>query len=72
MHASVNTETAKYAPKILMSGGYDREDNVSEAETMKKIALEKGVPSKDIILKKQPHLHMKILPTLNRFLIRII
>ena len=35
-----------------MSGGYDKEDKISEAETMKKIALEKGIPSKDIILEK--------------------
>lgn len=49
---AVDLYEAKYAPKIIMSGGFDKEDKVSEAETMKKIALEKGVPSKDIILEK--------------------
>jgi len=42
-----------YAPKILMSGGTDKESNVNEAETMKKIAIEAGVPEADIILEKE-------------------
>jgi uncharacterized SAM-binding protein YcdF (DUF218 family) len=41
---------AKYAPKIIVSGGVDREDNVSEADTMKKIAISQGVSSDDILL----------------------
>ncbi len=41
---------AKYAPKIIVSGGRDREDNVNESETMKKIAISHGVYSKDILL----------------------
>jgi uncharacterized SAM-binding protein YcdF (DUF218 family) len=41
-----------YAPKILMSGGTDRETNVNEAETMKKIAVDAGVPEADILLEK--------------------
>lgn len=36
-----------YAPKILMSGGNDKEDNANEAETMKKIGS-KPVFSKGI------------------------
>jgi uncharacterized SAM-binding protein YcdF (DUF218 family) len=43
----------KYAPKILMTGGNDREDQVNEAETMRKIAVEQGVPAKAILLEKQ-------------------
>lgn len=42
-----------YAPKILMSGGNDRETNVNEAETMKKIAMEEGVPEADILMEKE-------------------
>jgi len=42
-----------YAPKILMSGGNDEEDNVNEAETMKKIAVEAGVPEADILMEKK-------------------
>jgi uncharacterized SAM-binding protein YcdF (DUF218 family) len=41
-----------YATKILMSGGNDKEDNVNEAETMKKIAIKAGVPDVDILLEK--------------------
>lgn len=48
-HAA-NLYKAKYAPKIIVSGGLDREDNVSEAETMKKIAITNGVSSNDILL----------------------
>jgi uncharacterized SAM-binding protein YcdF (DUF218 family) len=42
-----------YAPKILMSGGNDKEDNANEAETMKKIAIEAGVPETDILMEKK-------------------
>lgn len=38
-----------YAPKILMSGGTDKEDNVNEAETMKTIAMKDGIPGADIL-----------------------
>ena len=50
MTHAVDLYKAKYAPKILVSGGYDKEDHISEAETMKKIAVNLGVPSKDILL----------------------
>ena len=39
-----------YAPKILMSGGTDKEDGVNEAETMKAIAIKDGVPAADILV----------------------
>jgi uncharacterized SAM-binding protein YcdF (DUF218 family) len=39
-----------YAPKILMSGGTDMGDTVSEAETMKTIAEKDGIPSTDILI----------------------
>ncbi len=39
-----------YAPKILMSGGTDANTNVNEAETMKKIAIDAGVPEADILM----------------------
>lgn len=42
-----------YAPKILMSGGTDKETDVNEAETMKKIAVGAGVPEADILMEKQ-------------------
>jgi len=42
-----------YAPKILMSGGTDKENNVNEAETMKKIAIEASVPEADILMEKE-------------------
>lgn len=41
-----------YASKLLVSGGNDVEDNINEAETMKKIAIEKGVKKEDIFLEK--------------------
>lgn len=41
------------ATKVIVSGGNDREDGVNEAETMRKIAIEKGVPANDILLEKQ-------------------
>jgi uncharacterized SAM-binding protein YcdF (DUF218 family) len=41
------------ASKIIMSGGDDTEDGVNEAETMKKIAVEKGVDGADIVLEKK-------------------
>mgnify|MGYP000202085351 CR=1 FL=1 len=47
---AVNLYKANYAPKLLFSGGIDKEDNVSEAETMKEIALSLGVPARDILL----------------------
>lgn len=42
-----------YAAKLLMSGGTDKEDNVNEAETMKKMAIESGVPAADILMEKE-------------------
>lgn len=39
-----------YAPKILMSGGTDKGGNVNEAETMKTIAIEDGIPAADILV----------------------
>lgn len=38
------------AAKIVMSGGTDPADNVNEAETMKTIAVQDGVPATDILL----------------------
>lgn len=42
-----------YAPKILMSGGTDKEDGVNEADTMKKIAIQDGIPDADILTETQ-------------------
>lgn len=39
-----------YAAKILMSGGPDTGDSVSEAETMKTIAIKDGIPAADILV----------------------
>lgn len=47
---AVNLYKAKYASKLLFSGGVDKEDNISEANTMKKIAMSLGVPTNDILL----------------------
>jgi len=41
---------ARYAKKLLFSGGIDKEDNANEAETMKSIAISLGVPANDILL----------------------
>ncbi len=42
-----------YASKLLMSGGYDEnKPQHNEAETMKEIALARGVPEEDILLEK--------------------
>jgi uncharacterized SAM-binding protein YcdF (DUF218 family) len=51
MHA-VELYKAGFASKIIVSGGNDQEDNVNEAKTMKKIAVEKGVPSSAILEEK--------------------
>ncbi|MBU3979169.1 YdcF family protein [Patescibacteria group bacterium] len=50
---AVELYKSKYASKILMTGGNDTEDNVNEAEIMRKIAVESGVSSKDILLEKR-------------------
>lgn len=42
-----------YAPKIFMSGGTDKETQANEAETMKKWAVESGVPEKDILIENK-------------------
>lgn len=42
-----------YAPKILMSGGTDKESNVNEAETMKGIAVAAGVPEGDVLMEQK-------------------
>ncbi len=39
-----------YAPKILMSGGVDKGDTISEADTMKTIAEKDGIPAADILV----------------------
>lgn len=53
VHQAVSLYKNQYAPKILMSGGNDKEDNINEAETMKKIAIEAGVPERDILMEKE-------------------
>jgi uncharacterized SAM-binding protein YcdF (DUF218 family) len=47
---AVDLYNADYAPKILFSGGTDKEDQVNEAETMQKIASDSGVPENNILL----------------------
>ncbi len=47
---AVDLYKARLAPNILVSGGFDTEDNVNETETMKKIAVGLGVPESDILL----------------------
>ena len=47
---AVDLYKEKYAPKILVSGGFDKEDHINEAQIMKKIAIEHGVAARDIIL----------------------
>gem|GEM_PF-515529 len=42
-----------YASKILMSGGNDKEVYANEAEAMKKIATEAGVPTSAILLENK-------------------
>ena len=36
-----------------MSGGADKEDNANEAESMRKIAIEAGIPSEDILIENK-------------------
>lgn len=47
---AVKLYKAHYAPKIIFSGGNDKEDHANESQVMKKIALLLGVPQKDIFL----------------------
>jgi vancomycin permeability regulator SanA len=53
----VNTGVSRYSQGrvvyLLFSGGDDREDRVNESETMKKIAIERGVAENAILLEKQ-------------------
>lgn len=42
----------KLAPKVLLVGGFTQ-NNISEAEAIKKIVLEEGIPSKNIVLETQ-------------------
>ncbi len=41
-----------HAPKIIMSGGTDKEDQANEAEVMRQIAQNTGVTEEDILLEK--------------------
>ncbi len=50
---AVELYKANYAPKLLVSGGVDKEDNANEAQEMKKIAMFLGVPEKDILLESE-------------------
>lgn len=50
---AVNLYKNHYASKILMSGGTDKEDNKNEAETMKTIAMDAGVPGANILMEKE-------------------
>jgi len=50
---AVTLYKSHYAPKILMSGGNDKEDNTNEAETMKKIATDAGVPPAAILMENK-------------------
>jgi uncharacterized SAM-binding protein YcdF (DUF218 family) len=53
VNQAVSLYKNRYAPKILMSGGTDKEDNENEAETMEKIAMEAGVPKADILMENK-------------------
>ena len=54
LEARINHAVSLYknhdAPKILMSGGTDTGDSVSEASTMKIIAEKDGIPAADILV----------------------
>lgn len=50
---AVELYKAHYAPKLLVSGGIDKEDNANEAQEMKKIAVSLGVPEQDILLESK-------------------
>ena len=47
---AVDLYKAHYAPKLLFSGGTDKEDGINEAQTVKELALSLGVPANDILL----------------------
>lgn len=53
---------AGLAPKILMSGGTDKETNVNEAEIMKNIAVQAGIPETAIFWKRH------LIPLMKTFL----
>lgn len=44
---------AHLAPRLLLTGGDDREDGVNEAEAMRTLALAQGIPAEAILLEKQ-------------------
>lgn len=49
---AVDLYKAGKAGKVIFSGGDDKEDGISEAEAMKQLAIEKGVPKEDILVEK--------------------
>lgn len=53
VQTSAKVYETKYVKQMILSGGNDIEDNVNEAETMKKIAQEHQVPSEVLLLEKQ-------------------
>lgn len=49
----VNLYKQNYASKIIVSGGYNPDDNYIESEDMKKIAVQFGADEKDILQEKK-------------------
>ncbi len=49
---AVDLYKAGKAGKVIFSGGDDKEDGVNEAEAMKQLAIEKGIPEEDILVEK--------------------
>jgi uncharacterized SAM-binding protein YcdF (DUF218 family) len=46
---------AGYAPYLLMSGGINPEDGLSEADTMQRLAIQAGVPASRILRERASH-----------------
>lgn len=46
---------AGYAPYLLMSGGINPEDGLSEADTMQRLAIQAGVPAARILRERASH-----------------
>lgn len=50
---AVDLYLAGYGKKLLFSGGRDKEDGVIEGEEMKKLAINLGVPQRDILVENK-------------------
>lgn len=52
MNHAIQLYKQQKAPRLILSGGTDSEDNINEAEVMKQMAIDQGIPGDTIFLEK--------------------